>query len=364
MSRIVSIQRMTAVAMIGCLLRASPGQAADALPDYTARPVPPGVITVYGSDLAGLVARWEADFSRLHPGVRFQSRFPSSDGWSAGMEASDADIGTSGREPVLTEYLSFNETFGYNPTEIAVATGAYDIKGKTWAEIIYVNKANPLSKLTMSQLDGIFGSERTGGYKGFKWMPEYARGADQNIRTWGQLGLKGKWADKPIHTYGYADTGMTNFFELKVFHGDDKWNPNYRQYVEYGTKMVSAGAIGQTGSIKYMLEHELANDPYGIGWTGIPHAADVPEVKAVAIAAKAGGPYVFPTLETVKNRTYPLTRSVYMFLNRPPGKPLRPQVKEFLRFVLSRQGQEDVTRLGSYLPLPAAFAREQRKKLD
>ena len=364
MNRISSVlQASTAIAVLG-LLQTPHAQAADALPDYTPHTVPAGVIKVYGSDLAGVVQTWETDFSRLHPGVQFQSRYPSSDGWSAGMEASDADIGTSGREPVLTEYLSFDETFGYNPTEIAVATGAYDIKGKTWAEVIYVNESNPLTHLTMAQLDGIFGAERTGGYNGYQWMPEYARGADKNIRTWGQLGLKGKWANKPIHTYGYANTGMTNFFQLKVFHGGEKWNPNYREYVEYGTKMVSAGAIGQTGSIKYMLQQELANDPYGIGWTGIPHAADVPQVKALALAAKDGGPYIFPTRATVQNRTYPLTRSIYMFLNRAPGKSLSPQVKEFMRFVLSRKGQEDVVRNGNYLPLTPAYAREQLKKLD
>lgn len=364
MNQLSSALRASAAIAIFALLQPLRAQGADALPDYTPHTVPAGVITVYGSDLAGLVQSWEKDFARIHPEVRFQSRFPSSDGWSAGMEAGGADIGTSGREPVLTEYLSFDETFGYNPTEIAVATGAYDIKGKTWAEIIYVNKSNPLTHLTMAQLDGIFGSQRTGGYDGYKWMPEYARGADENIRTWGQLGLEGKWANKPIHSYGYADTGMTNFFQLEVFHGGDKWNPNYRQYVEYGTKMVSSGPIGRTGSIKYMLQQELAKDPYGIGWTGIPHAADVPEVKPLAIAARKGGPYVFPTRATVQNRTYPLTRSIYMFLNRAPGKALSPQVKEFMRFVLSRQGQEDVVKLGSYLPLTAAFAREQLRKLD
>jgi phosphate transport system substrate-binding protein len=364
MNRISSVLQASAAIAVFGLLQTPHARAADALPDYTPQRVPAGVIRVYGSDLAGVVQSWEKDFSRLHPGVRFQSRYPSSDGWSAGMEASGADIGTSGREPVLTEYLSFDETFGYNPTEIAVATGAYDIKGKTWAEVIYVNKSNPLAHLTMAQLDGIFGSERTGGYKGYEWMPEYARGAEKNIRTWGQLGLTGEWADKPIHTYGYANTGMTNFFQLKVFHGGDKWNPNYREYVEYGTKMVSAGPIGQTGSIKYMLEQELAKDPYGIAWTGIPHAADVPQVKPVALAAKEGGAYVFPTRETVQSRTYPLTRSIYMFLNRAPGKALSPQVKEFMRFVLSRQGQEDVVRNGSYLPLTPAYARQQLKKLD
>lgn len=364
MTHVVRAGGAVAMLMCSCLLQPAPARAADSLPEYAPRPVPPGVIRIYGSDLNGLVGAWEKSFSRLHPGVKFESNFPSSDGWSAGMEADRDDIGTSGREPVLTEYLSFNETFGYDPTEIRVATGAYDIKGKTWAVVIYVNKDNPLTRLTMDQLDGIFGSERTGGYKGYKWMPQYVRGPEKNIRTWGQLGLTGKWANKPIHTYGYAFTGMTNFFELKVFHGGDRWNPNYREYVEYGTKMVSSGPVGQTGSIRYMLTHELAQDPYGIAWTGIPHAAGVPQVKPLAIAAGSGQDYVFPTRATVQSRSYPLTRSVYMFLNRAPGKPLRPQVKEFMRYVLSRQGQAEVARLGNYLPLTGRVVQQQLEKLN
>ncbi len=133
MSRILCVPRVAvAASVVVCLLQTLRAQAADAPPNYTPHPVSPGVITVYGSDLAGLVKSWEQDFSRLHPGISFQSRFPSSDGWSAGMEAADADIGTSGREPVLAEYLSFDETFGYNPTEIAVATGAYARQGRTY----------------------------------------------------------------------------------------------------------------------------------------------------------------------------------------------------------------------------------------
>lgn len=361
--KVPALSLLVALTSLG-MTAATRSQAADVPPQYQPAPLAPAVIKVYGSDMNGQVLAWEKGFSRLEPGIRFDNTFASSDGWASGMEAAGADIGTSGREPVLTEYLSFDETFGYDPTEIGVATGAYDKKGKTWALIIYVNKSNPLTKLTMSQLDGIFGSERTGGYEGFKWMPQYARGADRNIRTWGQLGLTGKWADKPIHTYGYAFTGMTNFFELKVFHNGDKWNPNYREYVEYDTKMVSGGLVGQTGSIRYMLTHELAKDPYGIAWTGIPHAAGISEVKPLALAAKAGGPYVFPSLETVQNRTYPLTRTVFMYLNRAPGKALKPQVREFMRYVLSRQGQQDVAQVGVYLPLTGTFARDQLEKLD
>jgi phosphate transport system substrate-binding protein len=339
-------------------------QDLSSLPAYQPAHKISGTIRNFGSEMNGLLRLWEAGFKKVQPGVQFDDKFPSSDAWVSGLEAGVADIGTSGREPMLSEYLSFYETFNYDPLEITVATGAYDIKGRTWAEVVYVNKANPISKLTLKQLDGIFGAPRTGAYRGFKWHPEYARSAKENIRTWGQLGLTGEWADKPIQTYGYAWTGMTNFFQMKVFNGGDKWNENYREYVEYGTKMLVDGPGGVTGSIKHMLIDELSNDKYGIAWTGIPHAADVSDVKPVALAEAEGKPYVMATKETVQNRTYPLTRSIYFFLKRAPGQPLDPTQREFVRYILSRQGQEDVVRNGNYLPLTASVIAEMRRKLE
>ena len=157
---------------------------------------------------------------------------------------------------------------------------------------------------------------------------------------------------------------MSNFFQLKVFNGGDKWNPNYRQYVETGTKMVADGTVGATGSIRHMLTEELAGNRYGIAWTGISHAADVPEVKVLALAAHPGGPYIAPTRETVMDRSYPLTRSVFIYINRAPGKGLEPRQREFLRYVLSREGQEAVVRNANYLPLTRAVIDEERHKLD
>ena len=156
---------------------------------------------------------------------------------------------------------------------------------------------------------------------------------------------------------------MANFFQLKVFHGGDKWNPNYRQYVESG-KMVSAGPVGATGSIQRMLTEELARDRYGIAWTGLPHTADVPQVKPLALAETERGPFVLPSRATVRARTYPLTRSVFIQLNRTPGQPLDPKLREFLRYILSREGQQAVADNGNYLPLTAAAVREQLALLD
>ena len=339
-------------------------QDLESLPHYSVAQKLSGTIRVFGSDLAGQIVDWEKDFRKFHPGIRFVNQFPSSDGAVGGMISKVADLGSSGRELVLTEYLMFNETFGHDPEQIAVATGAFDRKGRSWAPVIYVHRDNPLRELTLEQVDGIFGAERSGGYSGLKWMPQYARGPEKNIRTWTQLGLGGEWADQPIQTYGYALTGMSNFFQLKVFNGGDKWNPNYRQYVEDGTKMLSEGAIGRTGGIRYMLAEELAKNKYGMAWAGIPHAVDVPGVKVLALAAKAGDPFVMPTRETVIDRTYPLTRSIFIYINRTPGKPLEAKQREFLRFILSREGQGAVVKNGNYLPLTRAVIEVERLKAD
>ncbi len=109
---------------------------------------------------------------------------------------------------------------------------------------------------------------------------------------------------------------------------------------------------------------ELVNDKYGIGWSGIPHAKRFPELKAIALAQDERSPYVPPSRETVQNRTYPLARSVFMYIKRPPGQGVDPKVREFLRYVLSQEGQAEVARKRIYLPLTPNYLHEQLKKLD
>jgi phosphate transport system substrate-binding protein len=246
-----------------------------------------------------------------------------------------------------------------------MATGSYDVAGWTFALVPFVHKDNPIGKLTLEQLDGIFGAQRDGGWNGNEWDPAAGRGPEKNIRTWGQLGLTGEWADKPIHVYAYnLNYHFPRDFAEKVMKGSNKWNETMREYSNKTRTGVATDDkdFGTLLGAGEQMVAEVAKDKYGITYTGILYRKG--DVKPVALAKDAGGPYIEPTIETVQARTYPLTREVYYYANRAPGKTLDPLVKEYLRFVLSREGQEAVQRDGKYLPLTAQAARGELAKLD
>jgi phosphate transport system substrate-binding protein len=231
------------------------------------------------------------------------------------------------------------------------------VPGWNYALAIVVHKDNPITKLTLKQLDGIFGAQRDGGYQGTTWHSEIARSADENIRAWGQLGLSGEWQDKPIHVYGYnLRYHIPRTFERLVFHGGDMWNEQMHEFANY------ADASGSIVVEAKQVIDAISNDPNGIGYSTVGYIT--PQTKAVALAAKDGSPYVELTMDTVRNRTYPLFDEVYFYLNRAPGKPVDPVVKEYLRYILSREGQDAVQRDGKYLPLSVDAVREQLKKLE
>ncbi len=337
----------------------------DDLPHYKPEQEVGGTIRNFGFGLGGVLKLWEDDFRKIHPRIRFDDKLPTSDAAIPALVTGVADLAPDGGEATLTENLAFFEIYGYPVTDITVASGAFDVEGRSNGPVVFVHQDNPIERLTIGQLDGIFGSERTAGMRGFKWSPSDARGADQDIRTWDQLGLAGEWAHKQIHTYGHAPSGTARFFQWKVLRNGDKWNPNFREYVETGSKMIAEeDRAGQRLGLQSMLTNELASDRYGIAWTVMPQAMGVSDIKLVAIAPREGGAYVLPSRKTFQDRTYPLVRNIYIYLNRAPGKPLDPKLREFLRYVLSREGQETVKKSGGYLPLTAAVAREQLSKLD
>jgi phosphate transport system substrate-binding protein len=344
---------------------ASAASAQSDLPSYKPEQVVSGTIRNFGFGLGGVLKAWEEEFQKFQPQVRFDDRLPTSDAAIPALVTGVADLGPDGGEATLTENLSFFEVYGYPVTEITVASGAFDVEGKSNGPVIFVHKDNPIASLSMRQLDGIFGSLRTAGMRGFQWTPSDGRGPHADIRTWGQLGLTGEWADKPIQTYGHAPSGTSRFFQLKVMANGDKWNPNYREYVETGSKMIAdEDKTEQRLGLQHMLRSELAHDRYGIAWTVMPQAQGVDGIKVIAISARDGGTAVMPSKQSFQDRSYPLVRSIYIFFNRKPGTPVDPKLREFLRYVLSREGQEVVANNGSYLPLPADIVRVQRQKLD
>jgi phosphate transport system substrate-binding protein len=363
----MATKRILSFAFAALLL--APGARADFKASELAPYVPEqrvsGTIRNFGFGLGGVLKLWEDDFRRIHPGIAFDDKLPTSDAAIPALVTGVADLAPDGGEPAITEALSFFELYGYPPTDITVASGAFDVEGKSNGPVIFVNKENPIAHISMDQLDGVFGAERTAGMHGFKWSPADGRGPEKDIRTWGQLGLTGEWADKPIQTYGHAPSGTTRFFQWKVMGNGDKWNPNYREYVETGSKMIAdEDRAEQRLGLQSMLKNELARNKYGIAWTVMPQAKGIDGLKVIAVVPLGSFRAVMPSKESFQDRSYPMVRSIYIYLNRKPGTAVDPKLREFLRYILSREGQETVARNGSYLPLTGAVAREQLRKLD
>ncbi len=336
------------------------------LPAYRPEQPVSGVIRNYGFGLGGVLKLWEDEFRKIHPGISFDDKLPTSDAAIPALVTGVTDLAPDGGEPAITEALSFFEVYGYHPTDITVASGAFDVEGKSNGPVIFVHKDNPITQVSMEELDGIFGAERTAGMQGgFKWTPSEGRGPEKNIRIWGQLGVGGEWADKPIQTYGHAPSGTTRFFQWKVMGNGDKWNPNYREYVETGSKMIGDDdKFQQRLGLQSMMRNELAHDKYGIAWTVMPQAKGIDGVKVIAVVPRGASRAVMPGKETFQDRSYPMVRNIYIYLNRKPGTAVDPKLREFLRYILSREGQEIVDKNASYLPLTGALAREQLRKLD
>ncbi|MDD3180576.1 MAG: substrate-binding domain-containing protein [Opitutaceae bacterium] len=259
----------------------------------------------------------------------------------------------------LTDLVSFEAVYNHPITGISVATGSYNIHGWSPAFIIVVNRENPLTQISMKQLDGVFGTARNGGYVGSVWHTEYpySRGPEENIRTWDQLGLTGEWAGKPIHVGGQTvRAGASTNFNDMILRGSGQWVDGYRGYANH----ISSG--GDLVSWAQEARQYVAKDRYALFCVS-PNSIG-PELKELAVQAYEGGPYVTRTLETVHDRTYPLFNQQFFYLNRNPGQPVEPKAYEFLHYILSQEGQDCIQREGRYLPLTAAVVREQLRKLD
>jgi phosphate transport system substrate-binding protein len=340
-----------ATAVAGLAASVAFAQDLGALPQYRVQQSITDTLRSWGSkDMGDLLKAWEAGFREHHPEVRYADTLKGTETAQAALYTEVADFALMDRDMLTLErHVMLRRKHGF-PLEIMVAMGGYRAANRSPALAILVHKDNPLARLTMKQLDGVFGEQRTGAWDDqFAWHPEVARGTGENIRTWGQLGLTGEWKDKPIQVYGYPITNYSPLpgpmlsFRRAVFGGGDMWNPNIREY-EKGGEITAA----------------LGHDRYGIGYA--PLADATPLVRPVSLGYSDARGYVALTRESVASRAYPLTRAVYISIS--PEKPIAPKVKEFLRYILSREGQETLARDGGYLPLTAEEVQAQLKKLD
>jgi phosphate transport system substrate-binding protein len=331
----------------------------DSLPRYVPEQSVSGTIRMWGLNYIGdsnLTKYWEDGFRKYQPDIKFAYNLPTALIAIPALCLGAADLGPS-RPITFDELLLFQRVFNYDPLEIVMVTGSFDVPGWAPSPAIAVHRDNPISRLTLKQLDGIFGAARSGGYQGTTWHPEVARSSSENIRTWGQLGLTGDWKDRRIHVYGVnLRFHVARLIERVVFKGGDKWNEDLSEYTNF------AKPDGSLGRSRELFMADLSKDPYGIA---ITYMSDLtPQTKVLALAAEAGGPYVEPTIENLQSRIYPLLGEEYWYLNRRPGQPLDPKLKEFLTYTLSREGQEAVGRDGKFLPLTAEVVRAQLKKLE
>jgi len=331
----------------------------DDLPQYKPEQNVSGTIRIWGSGYfaqGNLGKYWEEGFRKYHPEIKFDYHLKAPALGIPALCVGMADIAPS-RHITFDETLMFERVFSRDPIEITMVTGSLNVAGWNYALGIFVNKNNPITKLTVEQLDGIFGTERDGGYDGTTWRNDIARGPEKNIRTWGQLGLTGEWADKPINVYGdNLRYHIPRTFERLVFNGADKWNEHLHEYANFKNPDSTNTLEAQ------QVINALNKDPYGIGYSSVGYSA--PQTKVLAIAPRGSDKYVELNLETLRDHSYPLFDEVYFYIDREPGKPVDSKVKEFLRYVLSREGQDAVQRDAKYLPLTAAVVRTQLKKLE
>jgi len=320
-------------------------QNVDSLPPYQPQEKVTGTIRSWGHVfLLKVMKDWEEGFRKFQPEVQFEDNLVSSAIAVGSLYTRVADLGIVGREIRLMDVAGYQRVMKHKPLGIEVMTGSYANADKSVALAVFVHKDNPLSKLSFKQLDAIFGSEHLLGEK-------------QNIRTWGQLGLTGEWKDKSIQVYtGVLDAAPGFYFSQVVLKGSLLWNGDLHYFDD------QTAPDGKTIWAQQTIVEALAKDRYGIALSGAGFKN--PNVKAIALSAGDGGQYIEPTLGNIVNRSYPLARSVWIYITRDPGKPVDPKVREFLRYILSREGQQAVVREGEYLPLTAEMARAQLKKLE
>jgi phosphate transport system substrate-binding protein len=292
-----------------------------ALPAYQKASGVSGNFSSVGSDtLNNLMTLWAEEFKRNYPNVNIQIQGAGSSTAPPALTEGTSNFGPMSRLMKDEEMQAFERKYGYKPTPVGVAIDAL---------AVWVNKDNPIKGLTMTQVDGIFSSTRKCG--------------GRKTERWGDLGLTGDWANRPIQLYGRNSVSGTYgyFKEHALCKGDYKATVNE-----------------QPGSASVV--QSVATGLNAVGYSGIGYRTS--GVRAVPLAKK-DGEFVDASEANALSGKYPLSRVLYVYVNKAPNKPLAPMEAEFVKMVLSRQGQDTVVKDG-YIPLPAAMAQKELAKIQ
>jgi phosphate transport system substrate-binding protein len=318
------------------------------LPSYRARERVSGTVVLWGHgsfkrDFMGpLVAQWMAGLRRHQPGIDLDYRMYGTASAISAVFTGAGNLALLGEEISPSAERAFRRAKGYAPTGIEVATGSLDVNFFDYAHMIFVHRDNPIRGLTLEQLDAVFGAEHRRG--------------PRNMRRWGDLGLAGEWADKSIQPYAWQiDEDFALFFRERVLEGSHRWNEATREYVHTRRPDGTQYDHGQ------QIVDALAQDRFGIAISNVRYAN--PLVRQVPLAWRAGAPFFGATPATLVSQDYPLVRIIPAYVDRAPGKPVEPAVREFLRYVLSREGQSTLVECSGYLPLGEQHVTRQLARL-
>jgi phosphate transport system substrate-binding protein len=281
-----------------------------------------GTLNSIGSDtMNNMMTLWAETFRKHYPNVKIQVEGKGSSTAPPALISGTAQFGPMSRQMRATEIDQFQQRYGYKPTELRTSHDAL---------AVYVHRDNPIKELTLAQVEAIFGKSRRRGFK-------------SNITTWGQLGLTGEWASRPISIYGRnSASGTYGFFkEIVLKNGDFKDTVKEQP----GSASVVQG---------------VTEDRFGIGYSGIGYKTS--GVRALPLAETEKGPYSDGNYADVVSGKYPLARFLYLYINKPQGKPLDPLVAEFVKLIFSKDGQEVVVKDG-YDPVSAPIVKQELSKI-
>lgn len=277
-----------------------------------------GNLNSVGSDtLNNLMTFWTEKFKEFYPNVNIQVEGKGSSTAPPALISATSQLGPMSRNMKGKEMDAFEKKFGYKPTPVRVAVDAL---------AVFVNKDNPIKGMSLAQVDAAFSKS--------------ARRGHDDITRWGDLGMKGDWAKRPVSLYGRnSASGTYGFFKKLVLKKGD-----YRDEVK---EQPGSASVVQSVSV----------DRFSMGYSGIGYTTA--GVRAIPLAEK-GSKYVEPTAANALSGNYPLARFLYVYINKAPGKPLDPLTREFLKMVLSKEGQEVVVK-GGYFPIANSVAQEDLK---